>query len=90
MNIIRETYLKADSQKQAFYKLVTERITDGYVIIKESGVGEGKVLHKETYFRKSLTDALKFHEKKIKEKTGSHRKRAYFIMFDKDRMKTAA
>ena len=87
-SIIRETYLQANSSKQAFYKLITEQITDGFLVRKESGIGEGRVLHEETYFRKSLDGAIQLHEKKVKEKTNaaSKRKRVYSVIFDRDRL----
>ena len=86
-NVIRETFLRVDSKNNAFYKLIMEQITDGFLIRKESGIGEGKVLHKEAYFRESLEDAIKFHENKIREKTNSalKRKRVYSVVFDKDK-----
>ena len=88
-NVIRETFLRADSAKQAFYRLVTEEITDGFLIRKESGIGEGRVLHEETYFRESLRDAIKLHEKKIHEKTNkqSKRKRIYSIILDQSSLR---
>ena len=79
--IIRETLLKADSKMQAFYRLTLEEIADGFVIRKESGAGE-KILHKELYYRNLLEDANKFHQRKIKEKTGENRKRVYCVVYD--------
>ena len=86
--VIRETLLKADSKKQAFYKLTIEEISDGFVIRKESGAGE-KVLHKEFYYRDLLEDANEFHQRKIQEKTGENRKRVYCVVYD-HKIKVAA
>lgn len=83
--VIRETFLQANSAKQAYYKLITEKITDGFLVKKESGIGEGKVLHREAYFRNSFEEAQKLHDRKIKEKTtaNSGKKRIYKIIFER-------
>ncbi len=85
MKVIRETYLKADSKNNAWYKLVTEEISGGFIIRKESGT-EGRALHKEIYFRESIVKAQQFHSKKIKEKTNtkSKRKRIYYVVSDSE------
>jgi hypothetical protein len=83
--VIRETFLQANSAKQAYYKLITEKITDGFLVKKESGIGEGKVLHREAYFRNSFEEAQKLHDRKIKEKTTANfgKKRVYKIIFER-------
>ena len=84
-SLIRETFLRAkESKKQAYYKLKTLEISDGYLIKKESGIADNRALHEETYFRESLKEALKLHSEKIKEKTNTKtkRKRVYDIVSD--------
>ena len=83
--VIRETFLQANSAKRAYYKLITEKITDGFLVKKESGIGEGRALHKEAYFRNSFEEAQKLHDRKIKEKTtaNSGKKRVYRIIFER-------
>ena len=83
--VIRETFLQANSAKRAYYKLITEKITDGFLVKKESGIGEGKVLHREIYFRSSFEEAQKLHDRKIKEKTTANpfKKRIYTVISEK-------
>ena len=79
--VLRSTSLKAKSPKRAFYNLAIIKITDGYLVRKESGAGS-KVLHREAWFRDSFEDALKLYEKILREKTNPRRKspRKYTIV----------
>ena len=80
--ILKDTLLKADSKKNAFYRLKIEKIRDGYLIQKESGINDDKVLHRETYYRNNYDSAFNLYSKKIKEKTNPKRKRVYRIVLD--------
>jgi len=70
---IKEVYLKADSPREAFYVLSIKKITDGYLVCKQSGA-KGKVYHKEAWFRETLEDAESLFKKKILKKTDPNRK----------------
>lgn len=71
--LISSTKLKAKSPRNAFYHLSIFRITDGYIIKKESGAGE-KVLHTETWYRESWEEALKLYSRILREKTNPERR----------------
>jgi len=51
---LRETILKADSPKQAFYRLRMEALAhgQGFIVTKESGTGD-KVLNSESWHRET-------------------------------------
>ena len=71
--VIKSVYLEAESPKRAFYVLTLRRITDGYLVCKESGA-EGKVLHREAWFRETLIEAEKLFERKRLQKTKTSRR----------------
>ena len=71
--VLRSTSLRAESPKRAFYNLVIIKITDGYLVRKESGAGS-KVLHREAWFRETHEEALKLYEKILREKTNPKRR----------------
>ena len=79
--VIKRVYLEANSPRKAFYALALVRITDGYLVCKESGA-MGKVLHKEAWFRESLEEAERLFEKKVLQKTVGNRRssRRYVIV----------
>ena len=66
--LIKSVYLEAESPKRAFYVLALKKIADGYLVCKESGA-EGKVLHREAWFRETLTEAERLFERKLLQKT---------------------
>jgi len=65
--------LIANSPQKAFYILHLEKITDGYLVTKESG-GKGKVLNRESWFRETMDAAEKLFSKIVREKTNPARK----------------
>ena len=77
-DILKEAHLVANSPHNAFYNLTLERITDGYLVRKESG-GNGIVLHREAWYRETLSDAEKLFTRILRQKTNpnSKRKRKY-------------
>ena len=80
VKVIREALLRADSPKEAFYRIRVEVLPAriGYVLRKESGSGK-HVSHREAWFRDSLKEAINFYEAKIKQKTTPGRKRVYSV-----------
>jgi len=70
---IKEVYLKANSPRDAFYILSIRKISEGYLVCKQSGAN-GKVYHKEAWFRETLEEAESFFKKKILKKTDPNRK----------------
>ena len=71
--VLRSTLLRAKSPKRAFYNLAIIKITDGYLVRKESGAGN-KVLHREAWFRETLEGAVRLYEKILREKTNPKRR----------------
>ena len=78
--VIREALLRADSPREAFYRIRVGALPTGigYVIRKESGTGE-HVTHREAWFRDTLQETLDFFKGKIAQKTNPNRKRVYRI-----------
>lgn len=70
---IKKVYLKAKSPRDAFYILSIKKITDGYLVCKQSGAN-GRVYHRETWFRETLNEAENLFKKKILKKTDPKRK----------------
>ena len=70
---IKEAYLKANSPRDAFYILCIKKISEGYLVCKQSGAN-GKVYHKEAWFRETFKDAENLFKKKILKKTDPNRK----------------
>jgi len=66
--VLKSVTLKAISPRNAFYVLTMEKITDGYVVRKESG-GNRVVLHREAWFREKLSEAEKLFARILREKT---------------------
>jgi len=77
-DIVKDPHLVANSPHNAFYNLTLERITDGYLVRKESG-GNGIVLHREAWYRETLSEAEKLFARILRQKTNpnSKRKRKY-------------
>ena len=71
--VIKEVELEADSPRRAFYVLRLEKISGGYLVSKESG-GNGRVFHRQAWFRQSLDDADRFFLRIVKQKTDPGRK----------------
>ena len=87
--VLKSVYLEAESPRRAFYKLSLKKITDGYLVCKESGAN-GKVLHREAWFRETLREAERLFERKLLQKTSVLRKspRRYRpVERDKNRVK---
>lgn len=78
--VLKKANLRAQSPRNAFYRLTLEQITDGYLIRKKSG-GNGVVLHREAWYRENLSDAEKLFARILKQKTNpnSKRKRKYVL-----------
>lgn len=74
--ILKQSYLEADSPKKAFYRIKITEDMGKYTVKKESGCN-AKILHKQAWNFDNQEDALKFYNKKIKEKTKRGRKRIY-------------
>ena len=72
--IIKKIHLVAEnSPKKAFYELWMEFISDGYLICKASGAN-GKILDRESWFRKSLDEAREKYQKILSDKLNPNRK----------------
>ena len=76
---IKEAFLRAESPKSAWYRLVVKRIflaqgECAYVVVKQSGIEPEKCLHEETYFRENLDRALQLYERRLAEKLNTKRK----------------
>ena len=56
--VLKKANLVAHSPHNAFYLLTLEKITDGYIVRKESGVN-GVVLNREAWYRENIGDAEK-------------------------------
>ena len=73
---IKSVYLEADSPKKAFYAIKIVENMGSYSIVKKSGCN-GKVMHSQSWVANSYSEAIKFFEKKLREKTKKGRKRTY-------------
>ena len=71
--VLSSTRLKAESPRQAFYDLALIRISEGFLVRKESGCN-GKVTHRETWFRETLEEASRLYQAIIQEKTDPSRR----------------
>lgn len=71
--VLKKANLVAHSPHNAFYLLTLEKITDGYIVRKESG-GNGVVLNREAWYRENIGDAEKLFLRILKEKTNPNRK----------------
>ncbi len=71
--VLSTARLKARSPRQAFYDLSLVRIKDGFLVRKESGAN-GRVTHRETWFRPTLEEASKLYQNIIQEKTNPARR----------------
>ena len=76
---IREAYLISISPRSAWYSLAVVEIAlsrrgKAYIVIKRSGIEEGKCLHQQEYFLRKLDLAIDFYEKKLAEKLNPKRK----------------
>ena len=71
--VIKEVKLEADSPRRAFYVLRLEKISGGYLVSKESG-GNGRVFHRQAWFRQSFDEADRFFLRIVKQKTDPGRK----------------
>ena len=71
--VLKSVYLEAESPRKAFYVLTLRKITDGYLVCKESGA-KGKVLHREAWFRETLIEAERLFERKLLQKTKASRR----------------
>ena len=66
--VLSFTRLKAESPRNAFYDLALIRISEGFLVRKESGCN-GKMIHRETWFRETLEEASRLYQGIIQEKT---------------------
>lgn len=74
--ILRQVYLTAKSKRSAFYQLILTTYQGKFYVLKESGAG-GKVLDRRFWPQPDEKTAIKFYERKVKEKLKSDRKRRY-------------
>ena len=71
---IREAFLVAtDSPKSAWYSLIVEEIrllrgVKAYLVVKRSGIEEGKCLHTLKYFKDDIDQAIDLFEKRLAQK----------------------
>jgi hypothetical protein len=70
--VILEKYLEAKSARNAFYAIRIIEYCGNYIIEKESGIGD-KTLDRRRWPMKSREAALKFFNRKIREKMNQSR-----------------
>jgi len=69
-----ETFLEAsNSSKKAFYHIWIEKLDEGFIVRKESGVS-GKILDRKNWWFENYQEAKEYHQKLIREKTNPSRK----------------
>jgi hypothetical protein len=76
-----EVFLEAsESAKKAFYHVWIERLDEGFIVRKESGIFN-KVMDRRDWWFKMYPEAKEYHQKLIREKTNPSRKspRKYII-----------
>jgi len=71
--VIKSALLKANSPRDAFYRLWLEHDDDVYAIRKESGSGK-RVQDRRRWVFQDYDKALRFYERRIQEKTNPERK----------------
>lgn len=78
--LVQSISLVADSPRKAFYNIWLEEYQGQYKVRKESGIKE-IVLDRRVWNFESLETALKYFNRRVKEKTNPYRKskRIYYI-----------
>jgi len=84
-HVLSSTRLRARSPRQAFYDLSLIKISEGFLVRKESGCN-GKASHGETWFRPTLEEASRLYQGIIQEKTNPSRRspRKYRVALGQD------
>lgn len=71
--MLKRIELHANSPRKAFYILILERVSTGYQVRKESG-GNGRVLHRAAWSRKTREEAEQLLERIVQRKTNPCKK----------------
>jgi len=74
VKVLKDYYLTAESKRNAFYKIGLYQDNEFYLVRKESG-SNGKVADIRDWTFPELSEAEKFLERKVREKTNPEGKR---------------
>ena len=84
-NVLKQTYLEAESPRHAWYQITMIQLTEGFVIEKCSGC-QGRKPHIEAWFRWESLAANEVYDRILKTKTKLGRKRVYRKVQQRDQL----